>query len=61
LLEINGYQVFRVDNLFPQAKAEASEKLEKRMFEGRKGPLVRRLLEKDGNTDSEGGVTKRVN
>jgi integrase len=48
-------------HLFPQAKAEASEKLEKRMFEGRKGPFVRRLLEKDGNTDSEGGVTRRVN
>ena len=48
-------------HLFPQAKAEASEKLEKRMFEGRKGPFVRRLLEKDENTDSEGGVTRRVN
>jgi integrase len=48
-------------HLFPQAKAEASKKLEKRMFEGRKGPFVRRLLEKDGNAASEEGVTKRVN
>ncbi len=48
-------------HLFPQAKAEASAKLEKRMFEGRKGRFVRRLLEKDGNAASEGGVTKRVN
>ena len=48
-------------HLFPQAKAEASRKLEKRMFEGRKGSFVRRLLEKDGNAASEEGVTKRVN
>ena len=48
-------------HLFPQAEAEASSKLEKRMFEERKGPFVRRLLEKDGNAASEEGVTKRVN
>jgi len=48
-------------HLFPQAKAEASAKLEKRMLEGRKGPFVRRLLEKDGNVESKEGVTKRVN
>ncbi|MGH9429072.1 MAG: tyrosine-type recombinase/integrase, partial [Terriglobia bacterium] len=48
-------------HLFPQAKAEASAKLEKRMFEGRKGPFVRRLLEMDGNVESEEGVTERVN
>jgi integrase len=48
-------------HLFPQAKTEASEKLQKRMFEGRKRPFVRRLLEKNGSPDSEGGVTKRVN
>jgi len=48
-------------HLFPQAKAEASAKLEKRMFEGRKGPFVRRLLEKDGTVESEEGVTERVN
>ena len=44
-------------HLFPQAKAEASAKLEKRMFEGRKDPFVRRVLEKDGNVESEEGVT----
>jgi len=48
-------------HLFPQAKAEASKKLEKRMFEGRKGPFVRRLLEKDENGDSEEGVKTRAN
>jgi len=48
-------------HLFPQAKAEASAKLEKRMFEGRKSPFVRRVLEKDGNVESEEGVTERVN
>ena len=48
-------------HLFPQAKAEASAKLEKRMFEGRKSPFVRRLLEEDGNVESEEGVTEQVN
>ena len=48
-------------HLFPQAKAEASKKLEKRMFEGRKGPFVRRLLEKDENSDSEEEVKTRAN
>jgi integrase len=48
-------------HLFPQAKAEASAKLEERMFEGRKGPFVRRVLEKDENVESEEGVTERVN
>ena len=60
-LPCRGLGIDYAPNLFPQAKAEASEKLQKRMFEGRKGSFVRRVLEKDGNVESEEGVTERVN
>ncbi|MEW5979231.1 MAG: tyrosine-type recombinase/integrase [Acidobacteriota bacterium] len=48
-------------HLFPQAKAEAASKFENRMLEGRKGPFVRRMLEKEGKAESEGRSTERVN
>ena len=48
-------------HLFPQAKTEASAKLEKQMFRGQKRPIVRRMLENGEIGDSEEGKKERVN
>ncbi len=48
-------------HLFPQAKAEASEKFERRMLEARKEAIVSKLLANEEDSDSEEGKSKRVN
>jgi len=48
-------------HLFPQAKAEASKKLEKRMLKGREKPIVSSLLANEGNDDQEEDVPERLN
>ena len=48
-------------HLFPQAKAEATEKLEKRMFQAREGAIVSNLLANEENDQEEEILPKRVN
>ena len=48
-------------HLFPQAKAEASRKLEKRMLKGRKKPTVSSLLANDENEDQKEELPERLN
>ena len=48
-------------HLFPQAKAEATEKLEKRMFQAREGAIVSNLLANEENEQEEEILPKRVN
>ena len=48
-------------HLFPQAKAEASEKLEKRMLKGREKPIVSSLLANEENDDQEEDLPERLN
>ena len=48
-------------HLFPQAKAEASEKFEERMLRARKEASVSKLLASDEDADSEEENSKRVN
>ena len=48
-------------HLFPQAKAEASEKFERRMLKAREEAIVSKLLANEEDGDSEEGKPKRVN
>ena len=48
-------------HLFPQAKAEASEKFEERMLRARKEANVSKLLASEEDSESEEGKPKRVN
>ena len=48
-------------HLFPQAKAEASEKFERRMLKAREEAIVSKLLANEEDSDSEEGKPKRVN
>ena len=48
-------------HLFPQAKAEATEKLEKRMFQARERASVSNLLANEENEQDEEILPKRVN
>ena len=48
-------------HLFPQAKAEASEKFERRMLNAREEAIVSKLLANEEGGDSEEGKPKRVN
>jgi integrase len=48
-------------HLFPQAKAEASEKFEERMLRAREEASVSKLLANEEDGDSEEGKPKRVN
>ena len=48
-------------HLFPQARTEASARLENQMFRGQKRPIVRRMLENGEIGDSEEGKKERVN
>ena len=47
-------------HLFPQARTEASARLENQMFRGQKRPIVRRMLENGEIGDSEEGKKERV-
>jgi hypothetical protein len=48
-------------HLFPQAKAEAAQKLEKRMFHARERASVSNLLANEENEQDEEILPKRVN
>jgi len=48
-------------HLFPQAKAEASEKFERRMLKAREEAIVSKLLANEEEGESEEGKPKRVN
>jgi integrase len=48
-------------HLFPQSRAEASKKLEKRMLKGRKKPTVSSLLANDENEDQKEESPGRLN
>ena len=48
-------------HLFPQARTEASARLENQMFRGQKRPIVRRMLENGEIGDSEEEKEERVN
>ena len=48
-------------HLFPQAKTEATEKLEKRMFQARERASVSNLLANEENEQAEEILPKRVN
>jgi hypothetical protein len=48
-------------HLFPQAKAEACAKLEKRMLKGREKPIVSSLLANEENDDQEEDLPERLN